>query len=179
MGTNAVGAMIVAGPTGFMKTHYRTFTIKSEEVKPGDDYGMMREVLQRRFARLVKEHPRTKAEAGMAAAAGGPSEPEAAPDPSDTDAFPAWPDLVLIDGGRGQLEAARKALDEVGVTDVPLVGIAKGRDRMRDARPSSCPARRRSGCRPGTRRSTSSSACATRPTASPSGRTGPSASARW
>ncbi len=129
MGTNAVGAMIVAGPTGFMKTHYRTFTIKSEEVKPGDDYGMMREVLQRRFARLVKEHPRTKAEAGMAAAAGGPSEPEPAPDPSDTDAFPAWPDLVLIDGGRGQLEAARKALDEVGVTDVPLVGIAKGRDR--------------------------------------------------
>ncbi|MEE8630635.1 MULTISPECIES: excinuclease ABC subunit UvrC [Methylobacterium] len=129
MGTNAVGAMIVAGPTGFMKTHYRTFTIKSEEVKPGDDYGMMREVLQRRFARLVKEHPRTKAEASVAAAAGGPSEPEPAPDPNDTEAFPAWPDLVLIDGGRGQLEAARKALDEVGVTDVPLVGIAKGRDR--------------------------------------------------
>ncbi|BCM82321.1 UvrABC system protein C [Methylobacterium indicum] len=129
MGTNAVGAMIVAGPTGFMKTHYRTFTIKSEEVKPGDDYGMMREVLQRRFARLVKEHPRTRAEASVAAAAGGPSEPEPAPDPSDTDAFPAWPDLVLIDGGRGQLEAARKALVEVGVTDVPLVGIAKGRDR--------------------------------------------------
>ncbi len=129
MGTNAVGAMIVAGPTGFMKTHYRTFTIKSEEVKPGDDYGMMREVLQRRFARLVKEHPRTRAEASVAAAAGGPSEPEPAPDPTDTDAFPAWPDLVLIDGGRGQLEAARKALVEVGVTDVPLVGIAKGRDR--------------------------------------------------
>ncbi|AWB24007.1 excinuclease ABC subunit UvrC [Methylobacterium currus] len=129
MGTNAVGAMIVAGPTGFMKTHYRTFTIKSEEVKPGDDYGMMREVLQRRFARLVKEHPRTKAEAAIAAAEGGPPEPEPAPDPADTDVFPAWPDLVLIDGGRGQLEAARKALDEVGVTDVPLVGIAKGRDR--------------------------------------------------
>ncbi|AWN55172.1 excinuclease ABC subunit UvrC [Methylobacterium sp. 17Sr1-1] len=129
MGTNAVGAMIVAGPTGFMKTHYRTFTIKSEEVKPGDDYGMMREVLQRRFARLVKEHPRTKAEAAMAAAEGGPAEPEPAPDPADPDVFPAWPDLVLIDGGRGQLEAARKALDEVGVTDVPLVGIAKGRDR--------------------------------------------------
>ncbi|TGE00671.1 excinuclease ABC subunit UvrC [Methylobacterium nonmethylotrophicum] len=129
MGTNAVGAMIVAGPTGFMKTHYRTFTIKSEEVKPGDDYGMMREVLQRRFSRLVKEHPRTTAEAARAAAAGGASAPEPAPDPADTDAFPAWPDLVLIDGGRGQLEAARKALEEVGVTDVPLVGIAKGRDR--------------------------------------------------
>ncbi|QRE74880.1 excinuclease ABC subunit UvrC [Methylobacterium aquaticum] len=129
MGTNAVGAMIVAGPTGFMKTHYRTFTIKSEEVKPGDDYGMMREVLQRRFSRLVKEHPRNRAEADRAAAAGGAAEPEAAPDPADTDSFPAWPDLVLVDGGRGQLEAARKALDEVGVTDVPLVGIAKGRDR--------------------------------------------------
>ncbi|MCF4125728.1 excinuclease ABC subunit UvrC [Methylobacterium sp. SyP6R] len=129
MGTNAVGAMIVAGPTGFMKTHYRTFTIKSEEVKPGDDYGMMREVLQRRFSRLVKEHPRNPAEADRAAAAGGAAEPETAPDPADSDAFPAWPDLVLVDGGRGQLEAARKALDEVGVTDVPLVGIAKGRDR--------------------------------------------------
>ncbi|TNC10206.1 excinuclease ABC subunit UvrC [Methylobacterium terricola] len=129
MGTNAVGAMIVAGPTGFMKTHYRTFTIKSEEVKPGDDYGMMREVLQRRFGRLVKEHPRTQAEAARAAAEGGPAEPEPAPDPADAEAFPAWPDLVLIDGGRGQLEAARKALDEVGVTGVPLVGIAKGRDR--------------------------------------------------
>ncbi|MFH6784332.1 MULTISPECIES: excinuclease ABC subunit UvrC [Methylobacterium] len=129
MGTNAVGAMIVAGPTGFMKTHYRTFTIKSEEVKPGDDYGMMREVLQRRFARLVKEHPRTTAEAARAAAEGGPAEPVPAPDPADAETFPAWPDLVLIDGGRGQLEAARKALDEIGVTDVPLVGIAKGRDR--------------------------------------------------
>ncbi len=92
MGTNAVGAMIVAGPTGFMKTHYRTFTIKSEEVKPGDDYGMMREVLQRRFSRLVKEHPRNRAEADRAAAAGGAAEPEAAPDPADTDSFPAWPD---------------------------------------------------------------------------------------
>ncbi|MGY2048669.1 excinuclease ABC subunit UvrC [Methylobacterium sp. JK268] len=113
MGTNAVGAMIVAGPTGFMKTHYRTFTIKSPEVKPGDDFGMMREVLHRRFARLVKEAPR-EAEAGPA---------------EDADSFPAWPDLVLIDGGKGQVEAARAALAEVGVTDVPLVGIAKGRDR--------------------------------------------------
>jgi excinuclease ABC subunit C len=94
-----------------MKTHYRTFTIKSLEVKPGDDYGMMREVLHRRFSRLVKESPRTEAE------------------PQDADAVPAWPDLVLIDGGKGQLEAARAALAEIGVTDVPLVGIAKGRDR--------------------------------------------------
>ncbi|WP_262271594.1 MULTISPECIES: excinuclease ABC subunit UvrC [Microvirga] len=113
MGTNAVGAMVVAGANGFMKQHYRTFNMKSEDLKPGDDYGMMREMLQRRFARLVKEEPR-----GSDAQSGD-------------DGFPAWPDLVLIDGGKGQLEAARQALAEVGVSedDVALVGIAKGRDR--------------------------------------------------
>ncbi|AWN44222.1 excinuclease ABC subunit UvrC [Methylobacterium durans] len=128
MGTNAVGGMIVAGPTGFMKPHYRTFNIKSEELTPGDDYGMMREVLQRRFKRLVKEAPRTANEAAVAALEGGPPEPVPEPQ-ADSDAFPAWPDLVLIDGGKGQLDAARAALQEVGVADVPLVGIAKGRDR--------------------------------------------------
>jgi excinuclease ABC subunit C len=128
MGTNAVGGMIVAGPTGFMKTHYRTFNIKSEELTPGDDYGMMREVLQRRFKRLVKEAPRTEREAAVAAAEGGLQEPVPSPT-EDGDAFPAWPDLVLIDGGKGQLDAARAALDEVGVSGVPLVGVAKGRDR--------------------------------------------------
>ncbi|GEP11952.1 excinuclease ABC subunit UvrC [Methylobacterium gnaphalii] len=127
-GTNAVGAMIVAGPTGFMKTNYRTFTIKSEELTPGDDFGMMREVLHRRFKRLVKEAPRTPKEAALAASDGGVAEPIPEPD-TDGDAFPAWPDLVLIDGGKGQLEAARSTLEEVGVTDVALVGIAKGRDR--------------------------------------------------
>ena len=127
-GTNAVGGMIVAGPTGFMKTHYRTFTIKSEELTPGDDFGMMREVLERRFKRLVKEAPRTPREAAIAAAEDGAPEPAAEPEP-ESDAFPAWPDLVLIDGGKGQLEAARSTLEQVGVTDVPLVGIAKGRDR--------------------------------------------------
>jgi len=119
MGTNAVGAMIVAGPNGFMKQHYRTFNMKSEDLKPGDDYGMMREMLQRRFARLVKEEPK-------------PLEaPEGGARREDDDSFPAWPDLVLIDGGKGQLEAARQALAEVGVSedDVALVGIAKGRDR--------------------------------------------------
>ncbi|MCE4222610.1 excinuclease ABC subunit UvrC [Methylobacterium sp. C25] len=126
-GTNAVGAMIVAGPTGFMKTHYRTFTIKSEELTPGDDFGMMREVLHRRFKRLVKEAPRTSREVATAAEDGAP-EPVAEPD-ADGDVFPAWPDLVLIDGGKGQLEAARSTLEEVGVTDVALAGIAKGRDR--------------------------------------------------
>jgi excinuclease ABC subunit C len=108
MGTNAVGAMIVAGEAGFMKTHYRTFNIKNEELTPGDDYGMMREVLARRFSRLLKDHPDRAA---------------------DPDTFPAWPDLVLIDGGKGQLDAVRATLDELGVADVPLVGIAKGPDR--------------------------------------------------
>lgn len=126
MGTNAVGGMIVAGPTGFMKTYYRTFNIKSEELSPGDDFGMMREVLQRRFKRLLKEAPRNAAEAAAAE--------DAAPEPlpegeADGDTFPAWPDLVLIDGGKGQLEAARTALASIGVEDVSLVGIAKGRDR--------------------------------------------------
>jgi excinuclease ABC subunit C len=125
MGTNAVGGMIVAGPTGFAKQHYRTFNIKSEELTPGDDYGMMREVLQRRFKRLVKENPRTAREAGTE---GGVQETmvETAP---ESDTLPPWPDLVLIDGGKGQLDAARTALEEIGVTDVSLVGIAKGRDR--------------------------------------------------
>lgn len=119
MGTNAVGAMIVAGANGFMKQHYRTFNMKSEDLKPGDDYGMMREMLQRRFARLVKEEPRSAETPGDEAHR------------ADEDSFPAWPDLVLIDGGKGQLEAARQALAEVGVSedDVALVGIAKGRDR--------------------------------------------------
>ncbi|MBF9197241.1 excinuclease ABC subunit UvrC [Microvirga terrestris] len=116
MGTNAVGAMVVAGANGFMKQHYRTFNMKSEDLKPGDDYGMMREMLQRRFARLVKEEPRDQVGDGAV--------------PGD-DGFPAWPDLVLIDGGKGQLEAARQALADVGVSedDVALIGIAKGRDR--------------------------------------------------
>ncbi|MCG7391882.1 excinuclease ABC subunit UvrC [Microvirga sp. ACRRW] len=118
MGTNAVGAMVVAGANGFMKQHYRTFNMKSEDLKPGDDYGMMREMLQRRFARLVKEEPRT-------------SDQEAGAQSGSDDGFPVWPDLVLIDGGKGQLEAARQALADVGVSenDVTLVGIAKGRDR--------------------------------------------------
>ncbi|MGN8095061.1 excinuclease ABC subunit UvrC [Methylobacterium sp. 22177] len=128
MGTNAVGGMIVAGPTGFMKAHYRTFNIKSEDLTPGDDYGMMREVLQRRFKRLAKEAPRTEREAAASAGEGDVPEPVPAP-AEESDAFPAWPDLVLIDGGKGQLEAARAALEEVGVAGVPLVGVAKGRDR--------------------------------------------------
>jgi excinuclease ABC subunit C len=112
MGTNAVGAMIVAGPGGFMKTHYRTFNIKGEDLTPGDDFGMMREVLRRRFTRLAKE---------------GPAEP--APEGSDPSAFPQRPDLVLIDGGLGQFNATKQILDELGVSDVAVASIAKGRDR--------------------------------------------------
>ena len=153
MGTNAVGAMVVAGPSGPMKQHYRTFNMRSEDLAPGDDYAMMREMLRRRFARLAKEAPRFPSplegeggprsgpdEGGSAALSG---DVEAPPSPGahaptspsggeeGQEAFPTWPDLVLIDGGKGQLEAAREALREAGLSDrdVALVAIAKGRDR--------------------------------------------------
>jgi excinuclease ABC subunit C len=105
-GGGAVGGMIVAGPDGFVKSHYRKFNIKAADLVPGDDYGMMREVLRRRFTRLMKESPRT-----------GP------------EVFPAWPELVLIDGGAGQLSAASEVFAELGINDVPLVGVAKGPER--------------------------------------------------
>ena len=118
MGTNAVGAMIVAGPEGFAKNHYRKFNIRSTDITPGDDFGMMREVMERRFSRLIKEHPL-----------------ESATDQSsgddDTDApLPAWPDLILIDGGQGQMTAVREILDSLGIRDkVTAIGVAKGMDR--------------------------------------------------
>lgn len=104
MGRHAVGAMIVAGPEGLRKNAYRKFNIRGEDIEPGDDYGMMREVLTRRFQRLLKED----AEDGNAA---------------------DWPDLLLIDGGKGQLAAVMQVMQELGVEDVPVVGIAKGPDR--------------------------------------------------
>lgn len=107
-GTNPVGGMIVAGPDGFMKSQYRKFNIRNAEVA-NDDFGMMREVLTRRFSRLLKE----QGEAGAA---------EGAEDA-------AWPDLVLIDGGQGQLTAAKSVLDELGLSDLPVAGVAKGPDR--------------------------------------------------
>ncbi|WP_322515756.1 excinuclease ABC subunit UvrC [Rhodopseudomonas palustris] len=111
-GTNAVGAMIVAGPDGFIKNQYRKFNIRSEGLTPGDDYAMMREVLERRFKRLAA----AKAEGDAAK-------------PND-DETPLWPDLVIIDGGRGQLNAARGVLAELGLeTEVTLLGVAKGPDR--------------------------------------------------
>ena len=103
MGTNATGAMIVAGPEGFRKNNYRKFNIKRKETQPGDDFAMMREVLERRFARLEKEDPdRSSGE---------------------------WPDLLLIDGGKGQLSAVCDILEDAGVHDVPVVAVSKGPDR--------------------------------------------------
>jgi len=129
MGTNAVGGMIVAGLEGFAKGHYRKFNIKSEDLVPGDDYGMMREVLNRRFSRLLKEHARPETTSRTEPTEGEDTAGDTLEDlPAATD-VPAWPDLVLIDGGQGQLTAARETLEELGLTDVPLVGIAKGPDR--------------------------------------------------
>jgi len=102
-GSNSVGAMVVAGPEGFRKNAYRKFNIKRPETAPGDDFAMMREVLERRFARAQKEDPdRERGE---------------------------WPDLVLIDGGKGQMSAAKDALAEIGIEDINLVGVSKGPDR--------------------------------------------------
>ena len=119
-GTNAVGAMVVAGPEGFRKNQYRKFNIRSQDLKPGDDYGMMREVLQRQFKRLLTEAPGISPKAALTA--------EQSAD-TGIDDEQAWPDLVLIDGGQGQLSAAAETLAELGVTDLPLVAIAKGPDR--------------------------------------------------
>src|SRR5689334_321626 len=109
-GTNAVGAMIVAGPDGFVKNQYRKFNIKSEGITPGDDFAMMREVLERRFKRLINP-------------------PEDAGGKAKDDDFPQWPDLVIIDGGRGQLNAVREIFANLGLTQVSLMSVAKGPDR--------------------------------------------------
>jgi excinuclease ABC subunit C len=185
-GSNAVGAMIVAGPEGFRKNQYRKFNVRSAQLAPGDDYGMMREVLARRFKRLIAEAPRAALDSPSAPAAAadvgtaarpvspspggdrvgvnkltpgplpalrsasagdppvpgegdgavpadtayaGPTAAEfTSPDESDAADSP-WPDLVIIDGGPGQLGAARETLAGLGVTDVPLVAIAKGPER--------------------------------------------------
>ena len=102
-GAAPVGGMIVAGPEGWMKNQYRKFNIKGTEITPGDDFGMMREVLTRRFSRLLKDDPDRASE--------------------------AWPDLLLIDGGAGQVSAVAGILAELGVEDIPLIGVAKGEDR--------------------------------------------------
>ncbi len=102
-GTNAVGGMIVAGPDGFLNAQYRKFNIKSEAGANSDDFGMMKEVLTRRFERLIKEDPDRKSE--------------------------SWPDLVLIDGGAGQVSAVAGIMAELGVDDIAMIGVAKGVDR--------------------------------------------------
>jgi excinuclease ABC subunit C len=102
-GTNAVGGMIVAGADGFLRSQYRKFNIKGEDLVPGDDFGMMKEVLQRRFKRLQKEDPERKTD--------------------------MWPDLLLIDGGAGQVSAVRQIMREMNVEDIAMVGVAKGEDR--------------------------------------------------
>ena len=169
-GSNAVGAMVVAGPEGFRKKEYRKFNIRSADLTPGDDFAMMREVLSRRFKRLLAEAPRAEGADGMITPEARIASVETAPplpigerdgvrgaevaeqvsslgtpspgalraptsppwgevkaSDSDDDESP-WPDLVLIDGGQGQLNAAREVLAPLGV-DVPLVAIAKGPDR--------------------------------------------------
>lgn len=102
-GSAPVGGMIVAGPEGWMKSQYRKFNIKGTEITPGDDFGMMREVLTRRFSRLLKEDPDRQSD--------------------------AWPDLLLIDGGAGQVSAVAGIMAEMGVEDIPMIGVAKGEDR--------------------------------------------------
>jgi excinuclease ABC subunit C len=127
-GTNAVGAMIAAGPEGFQKNQYRKFNIRSSDLTPGDDFGMMREVLSRRFKRLIKEAPRASAPAAGAALVPMPAPNDMPIDIGGSGESP-WPDLVIIDGGRGQLAAAQEALSALEIADVPLLAVAKGPDR--------------------------------------------------
>ncbi len=116
MGTAAIGGMVVAGPEGFVKSQYRKFNIKSTDITPGDDFGMMREVMSRRFSRLLKEE--------------GKPDRSAVAQEAESSGFPAWPDVILIDGGQGQMSAVRAMLDELDIADcVTAIGIAKGVDR--------------------------------------------------
>ena len=134
-GTNAVGAMIVAGPEGFQKNQYRKFNIRAVDLTPGDDFGMMREVLSRRFKRLMNDAPRDVPVAPSALAVAGQMPPAQDLAPADADEGvdaaeeSPWPDLVVIDGGRGQLTAAQETLGALGITDIPLLAVAKGPDR--------------------------------------------------
>jgi excinuclease ABC subunit C len=129
-GANAVGAMIVAGPEGFRKNQYRKFNIRSAELAPGDDFAMMREVLTRRFKRLLAEAPPKEppADGGVASRLEGEGDPARRDREEGRFDESPWPDLVVIDGGQGQLTAAREVLGGLGI-EVPVVAIAKGPDR--------------------------------------------------
>ncbi|MFZ1815734.1 MAG: excinuclease ABC subunit UvrC [Rhizobiaceae bacterium] len=125
MGTNSVGAMVVAGPDGFVKNQYRKFNFKAERVTPGDDYGMMREMLTRRFTRLIRESEESAPADDVILETESDGD-----DVIEDDTLPQWPDLLLIDGGQGQLNAALEVARELDILDrVSLVGIAKGPDR--------------------------------------------------
>ncbi|EJF80693.1 UvrABC system protein C [Bartonella sp. DB5-6] len=116
MGTNAVGAMIVAGQMGFVKNQYRKFNIRSTDITPGDDFAMMKEVIKRRFSRLIKEHDL-------------PNKSNNIKNQND-EPFPLWPDLILIDGGEGQINSVHTILSELKLDNfITVIGIAKGADR--------------------------------------------------
>ena len=123
-GTNALGAMVVAGPEGFIKGQYRKFNIKNPDTAPGDDFAMMREVFERRFGRLLSEEKSVRVEPSRDI--GGD---EASLDDARDERQGDWPDLVLIDGGKGQMSAVKSIMDEMGVQDVPMIGVSKGPDR--------------------------------------------------
>ncbi len=123
-GTNAVGGMIVAGPEGLAKAHYRKFNIKTQQDTGGDDFGMMKEVLTRRFSRLLKERATRPDQTGSL-----PDDTVAEDSNGDDTSVGSWPDLLLIDGGKGQLSAVQEVLKELGIDDVPVAGISKGPDR--------------------------------------------------
>ncbi|WP_455475613.1 excinuclease ABC subunit UvrC [Bartonella sp. B17] len=116
MGTNAVSAMIVAGPMGFVKNQYLKFNIRSTDITLGDDFGMMKEVIKRRFSRLIKEHDLPNSNNNTKG--------------KDSDPFPVWPDLILIDGGEGQINSVHTILSELKLDNlITVVGIAKGANR--------------------------------------------------
>ncbi len=135
-GSNALGAMIVSGPEGFIKGQYRKWNIKTAQTN--DDFAMMREVMERRFGRLLdKNHSSSGEGLGWSMSADAELSGQSPPSPSKgrgDDGEPEWPDLVLIDGGKGQMSAVKGVLDELGIEDVPLIAIAKGPHHGREGR---------------------------------------------
>jgi excinuclease ABC subunit C len=133
-GTNALGAMIVAGPDGFIKNQYRKWNIK--HAATNDDFAMMREVMERRFGRLLSESPSPSGVGQQDRMGDGPAGQllKGRGEQGDVEAEPEWPDLLLIDGGKGQVSSVKSVLDALGVEDVPIIGIAKGPHHGREGR---------------------------------------------